>query len=184
MALWGKADEIFSPGTVSVNYNTLEVVGSGTSFTAASEGDVISIGIGKTFGEAVIVGVTSALVLKIASSRFLNGMQISGVKYAISQKPKYTMQDSHYSADDIYGVDENEAGIAKTTKYSVEHSGWVGVQTYIDMHGELRVKTETLVSMSGISTGTPVFVEAETSTFEEIIDAAGDADEDTIFVDN
>jgi hypothetical protein len=183
MALWGKADEIFSPGTISVNYNTLQVTGSGTSFTSASVGDVISIGIGFTFGEAVIAGIASTSVLTIATDRFLSGAPISGVTYKISQKPKYTMQDSHYEANEIYGVDEVEAGIARTTKYSVEHSGWVGVQTYIDMHGELRVKTETLVSMSGISTGTPSFVDSETSTYEEIIIAAGDADDDEIFPD-
>jgi hypothetical protein len=183
MALWGKADEIFSPGTISVNYNTLQVTGSGTSFTSASVGDVISIGIGFTFGEAVIAGIASTSVLTIATDRFLSGAAISGVTYKISQKPKYTMQDSHYEANEIYGVDEVEAGIARTTKYSVEHSGWVGVQTYIDMHGELRVKTETLVSMSGISTGTSSFVDSETSTYEEIIIAAGDADDDEIFPD-
>jgi hypothetical protein len=181
MALWGKADEIFSPGTISINYDTLEVIGSGTSFTAASEGDVISVGSGKTFGEAVIDEISSSSSLTIKTARFLNGEEISGVEYTISQKPKYTLHDSHYEADEIYGVDEVEAGIAKTTKYSVEHSGWVGIQTYIDMHGELRVKTETLVSMSGISTGTPEFIVAEDSTFDEIIDAAGDADDDTIF---
>jgi hypothetical protein len=170
MALWGKADEIFSPGTISVNYDTLVITGSGTSFTAASEGDVISIGVGKTFGEAVIAGIASTSVLTIKTSRFLSGEAISGVEYTISQKPKYTMHDSHYSADEIYGVDEVEAGIAKTTKYSVEHSGWVGVQTYIDMHGELRVKTETLVAMSEITGG-------ESPTYTN----PGDADDDEVF---
>lgn len=183
MALWGKVDEIFSPGTISVDYNTLEIIGSGTSFTSASVGDVISIGIGFTFGEAVIAGIASTSVLTISTDRFLNGETISGVTYKISQKPKYTMGDSNYTANEIYGVDEVEAGIARTTKYSVEHSGWVGVQTYIDMHGELRVKNETLVAMSGISTGTPSFIESETSTYEEIVDAAGDADDDEIFPD-
>jgi hypothetical protein len=183
MALWGKADEIFSPGTISVNYNTLEVVGSGTSFTAASEGDLISIGVGKTFGEAVIAGIASTSVLTIKTPRFLSGAVISGAIYTISQKPKYTLHDSNYAANEIYGVDEVEAGVAKTTKYSVEHSGWVGIQTYIDMHGELRVKTETLVAMSGISEGTPVFVESATATEEEKTIAAGDADDDSVFPD-
>ena len=181
MALWGKADKIFSPGTISVNYETLEVTGAGTSFTAASEGDVISIGVGKTFGEAVIAGIASTSVLTIATARFLSGEAIDEVEYALSQKPKYTMHDSHYAADEIYGVDAAEAEVAKTTQYSVEHAGWVGVQTYIDMHGELRVKTETLVAMSEISTGTAEFIVAEDATFEEIIDAAGDADDDDIF---
>jgi hypothetical protein len=33
------------------------------------------------------------------------------------------------------------------------HQGWVGVTTYTDMHGNLRVKSEVLVAMSGITTG-------------------------------
>ena len=32
-------------------------------------------------------------------------------------------------------------------------AGWVGVTTYIDNRGELRVKKEVLVAMSGITTG-------------------------------
>ena len=32
------------------------------------------------------------------------------------------------------------------------HQGWVGVTTYLDMHGTLRVKSEVLVAMSGIDT--------------------------------
>jgi hypothetical protein len=141
MALWGKADAVFSTGTISVDYTTKTVTGSGTTFTNASAGDVISIGVGNTFGEAVISGITSDLVLSVHSTRFLSGEEISGVSdYTISQKPKYTMHDSHYAADEIYGVDVVEAGIAKTTQYSVEHAGWVGIITYMDNHGNLRVK--------------------------------------------
>jgi hypothetical protein len=151
MALWGKIDKIFSPGTITVDYDTLVVTGSGTSFTAASEGDVISIGVGKTFGEAVIKEIISATELGIATTRFLSGEEISGEEYIISQKPKYTMHDSHYDADGIYGVDIVEAEISKTSLYSVEHSGWVGIITYTDMHGNPRAKTETLVSMSEIT---------------------------------
>ena len=33
--------------------------------------------------------------------------------------------------------------------------GWVGVTTYNDNTGTLRVKKEILVAMSGITTGTP-----------------------------
>ena len=32
-------------------------------------------------------------------------------------------------------------------------SGWVGVTTYMDTHGNLRVKKEVMVAMSGITTG-------------------------------
>jgi len=44
------------------------------------------------------------------------------------------------------------------TAYELTHAGWVGVTTYVDQHGNLRVKKETLVAMSGITTGnTPIY---------------------------
>jgi len=44
------------------------------------------------------------------------------------------------------------------SKYELDHGGWVGVTTYVDQHGELRVKKEVLVAMSGITTGNaPVY---------------------------
>ena len=59
MALWGKADSVYSIGTVTVDYANKVITGSGTSFMAASVGDVITIGAGATIGEAVISGITS-----------------------------------------------------------------------------------------------------------------------------
>jgi len=47
--------------------------------------------------------------------------------------------------------DENAEGVS--SQYRVTHEGWVGVTTYLDNSGELRVKKETLVAMSGITTG-------------------------------
>ena len=44
-------------------------------------------------------------------------------------------------------VDGSGAGLYATS------AGWVGVTTYIDTDGNLRVKKEVLVAMSGISTG-------------------------------
>jgi len=59
----------------------------------------------------------------------------------------------------VDGYDKQVYGIS-TTAYSPEiyakaitHQGWVGIMTYIDCHGNLRVKSETLVAMSGITTG-------------------------------
>jgi hypothetical protein len=57
----------------------------------------------------------------------------------------------------IYGV-ENGGIVGSGTTYALTHAGWVGVTTYMGSEGEMRVKTETLVAMSGIVTGnTPVF---------------------------
>ena len=53
----------------------------------------------------------------------------------------------------IYGVDNAEQGVVNgktgdARKYAAPHAGWVGINTYMDMHGELRVKTETLVALN------------------------------------
>jgi len=168
MALWGNKDDVFSPGTLTVDYENLTITGSGTSFLAASVGDVISVGAGKTFGEVVIDGIDSNTALKIATTRFLNGEVISGEEYTISQKPKYTMFNSHFSPNEIYGVSEDEVAVTKTF---LTHAGWVGITTYLDNEGELRIKSEVLVAMSGISTGVTSFGQA------------GDADDDVILPD-
>jgi hypothetical protein len=161
MALWGKADSIYSPGTVTVDYANKTITGAGTSFTNATVGSVISIGAGITFGEAVISAITSNTLLSIASTQFLSGGAIAGVAYTMSQKPVYVLQDSNYAespagvgtVNSVYGVDVVEAQSAINTKEKVAHAGWVGVHTYIDCHGNYRVKSEVLVAFSGITTG-------------------------------
>ena len=66
-----------------------------------------------------------------------------------ADEPKFT---AHHEAMDtsnftVYGVDETEVGNAATTQYAVSHGGWVGIKTYVDAHGSLRVKSETLVAI-------------------------------------
>ena len=185
MALWGKADNLFSPGTVAVDYATETITGTGTSFTSAgiSTGTTIVIGVGGTFGQAVISGITSDRVISIATTQYLSGEAISGVGYTLTQKPVYTLEDSNYDltpttstglSNAVYGVDEYEAAANAATgsKYKVAHAGWVGIHTYIDQHGTLRVKSEVLVAMSGISSNVP-------ATYG----ATGDADDDAVFPD-
>ena len=53
----------------------------------------------------------------------------------------------------IYGVDNTEQGVANAAsgdarKYAPPHAGWVGIATHMDMHGNLRVKAETLVAIN------------------------------------
>lgn len=177
MALWGKADDIYSSGTVTVNYADKTITGTATSFTAVgvTTGIVISIGAGATLGEAVVSGVTSETQISIASTQFL----VEGIvdaEYTLSAKPVYLMQDSHWSGltttttlstNGVFGVDEYEGGSVQF----VAHVGWVGIKTYVDAQGQVRTKTETLVAMSGITTGT---------TTEN---APGDADDDALLPD-
>ena len=84
---------------------------------------------------------------------------ITGVAYTVTEKPISTLGDINYGVTEIYGVDVTEAqtinsGSSKTAeqkKYSPAHAGWVGIQTYNDMHGNFRVKTESLVASSSIT---------------------------------
>ena len=163
MALWGNNDNVTSTGTVSLNYATGTVTGAGTSFATDLEvGQVIRFGIrdgvGTYYGDAVISGITSERVLSIASTAGLSGAAIAATDFYVSELPLYTVGDSTFS-ENTYGVEDRIVyGISTDTvamghSGSVTHHGWVGVQPYMDMHGNLRVKTETLVAMSGITTG-------------------------------
>ena len=170
MALWGNNDAIGSGGTVSLNYSTGVVTGSGTTFGqvgAAATGDVIRFGSrsGTYFGDAVIVGIASTTQLTIGSTAGLSGAAIASTSFQISQLPKYTITDSKYSeaswgTEDsyVYGVAGAGVTAAHNTSYDLTHAGWVGVTTYLDNTGALRVKSEVLVAMSGITTGnTPAY---------------------------
>ena len=162
MALWGNNDNVTSAGTVGLNYGTGVVTGNGTGFGnagSAQVGDVIRFTkSGTYFGDAVIKEIASTTSLTIGSTAGLSGAAIAGSDFTISQLPKYTILDSTYSetrtdADvRVYGVDADAVGRTEDTVYEAG-AGWVGVSTYVDMHGTLRVKKETLVAMSGISTG-------------------------------
>ena len=54
---------------------------------------------------------------------------------------------------EVYGVDATEQGVATAagSSYAPAHAGWVAIQTYTDMHGNSRVKSETLVAMGSIT---------------------------------
>ena len=162
MALWGNNDNVTSAGTVSLNYGTGVVTGAGTSFGtvgAGGTGDVIRFGdrSGTYFGDAVIVGIASTTQVTIGSTAGLSGAAIAATSFTVTQCPKYTVLDSKYSEASygtndsfVYGV--GAAGTATGTVFETG-VGWVGVTTYTDQHGNLRVKKEILVAMSGIQTG-------------------------------
>ena len=85
-------------------------------------------------------------------------------------EPKFTthhegMDSSNYT---MYGVDTTEQGVANAAsgtarKFAPAHAGYVGITSYTDMHGNLRVKTEVIVASSSIT---------------------GDASDDTILPDS
>jgi len=175
MALWGNKDLVTNTGTIGIAYTNGLVTGNITEFVndGVSAGDVLVVGAGATFGYAIVESVISNIELTIVDTAGLVDPAAdvpAGATYAITQEPLYTLGDSTYRAPEsktdvglstspvftgVFGVDSTEVSIANTAtgdarKYAPAHSGWVGVTTYIDMHGNLRVKTEVLVA-GGIS---------------------------------
>ena len=172
MALWGNKDLVYSDGTVDVNLGTATITGTVgvVTFTTAgiSTGNVVTVGAGATYGYAVVTGFTSTTISIASTAGFVSGLTtVTASTYAISEEPLYVVGDSHYRAPEakttgfstnpvftgVFGVDKTEVGVAATTTvdskagaYAVAHSGWVGVTTYVDGHGNLRVKSEVLVA--------------------------------------
>jgi hypothetical protein len=193
MSLWGNKDLVYNEGTVQVNLGTSTAQVTGTvgvvTFTTSgiSTGNVITIGAGATYGYAVITGFTSTTLSIASTAGIVTGITtVPSTTYFVSEEPVYTLGDSIYRAPEsktvgystspvftgVFGVSAEEVGAAatitvggKASAYAVSHSGWVGVTTYIDTHGNLRVKSEVLVAGGIDST------------------AGTDADDDTIFPD-
>ena len=176
MALWGNNDSVYSTGTISaINApdanDVVDITGSTTLWddAAVKSGQVVTI---PGYGSGVIVGPKSVGVpgrtsMKLHPHNFTNTSNVTGLtaSYNISEQPKYTVEDSNWGADEIYGVSaaEQEETSDDNSQYHPAHAGWVGITTYMDMHNNLRVKTEVLVAGSTIT---------------------GDADDDTILPDS
>ena len=171
MSLWGNSDNVTSRGTVTLDYSTKIVTGnaggSGTQFGtvgAAKTGDVIRFGTrgGTYYGDAVITGITSARTLTIGSTEGLSGAAIAAKDFYVSELPSYSVGDSSYSETNtgydkiIYAVPTTTEYYESTGVFRTNGAGWVGVTTYVDCHGTLRVKSEVLVAnggSAGITTG-------------------------------
>ena len=178
MALWGNKDNqnIGAAGTVYVSdWDTRTVTGNGTTFTNFAVGDVIRFGDfkGTYYGDAVIASIASTVSLTIGSTEGLDpnlGIFATGygaTTFVISQLPSYTTSDSSYKEPNsdstklVYSVSADNIDATGLLSPG-PGAGWVGVQTYVDTHGNLRVKSEVLVAMSGISTGgRPKFADPE-----------------------
>ena len=175
MALWSNNDAV--PGlataryTVAANANadgTCTVTGTGSSFGldgcagigtvirfgADARGRTINVGAGHTyFGDAVIVAVANSESITIAST-----VGLSQVGFTTSARfsgcTKSPILDTVYQEKGVTDRDSVVYGISTAISgdYHVAHQGWVGVTTYVDTHGTLRVKSEVLVAMSGITT--------------------------------
>ena len=176
MSLWGTKDTIYSTGTINkieIDSTTSDatVTGNGTTWNATNSpiGSVITFGnddgtdAGKDSpkGSGVIKSITSTTVVVLNGSAGITALSANAQHvYNISEQPTYLPEDSNYGGNEIYGVDTTEQGVVsaasgKAHQYAPPHAGWVGIQTYVDAHGNYRVKTETLVASSSISADSP-----------------------------
>lgn len=184
MALWGNNDNrtVATAGIVTVSGTT--VTGTATTFTNFSVGDVLTVGqgvdslagTGGTSGFAVIASIGGTESMTLVDTDALATGTIAGLAataFAVGQRPKYLDESPEFAPSSanaqrsytgkVYGVDGTMQAARNTTgsQYKAPHAGWVGVTTYVDCHGNLRVKSETFVAMSGITTnnqGTGTFV--------------------------
>ena len=177
MSLWGNNDNVTtaSAGIVTANGTTGAVTGYATTFTNYTVGQTLTIGVGATSGFGVIESIASntSLQLKGSDSGSVPSMdQISGTyngsadAFTVGARPIQLTENPRFaptSANDersytakVYGVNGaiQSQRVTAGSQYAPTHAGWVGVTTYMDMHGNLRVKGETYVAMSGITTQT------------------------------
>ena len=174
MALWGNDDNTTTSatGVVTVTSSTGVVQGHNTTFTSFEAGQVLTVGVGMTSGFGIIEEITDSTNMQLDPNALgaldPNGVTVLGSAdaYIVGDRPKYLTSDPELAPTSantergyqarVYGVNNSiqQARSADNSQFAAPHAGWVGVQTYTDMHGNLRVKTETLVAMSGISSNT------------------------------
>tara|TARA_B100001094_G_scaffold4725_1_gene4289 strand:+ start:55 stop:636 length:582 start_codon:yes stop_codon:yes gene_type:complete len=181
MALWGNNDNVTSAGIITaVDYANKIVYGQGTAWSntgSAQVGDVLKIGSrgggGTYYGDVVITEIATTTRLSIAATESLVKQDVAnldpvhssfaGTSFVVNQQPKYWSLQQHddyfrgvsseFNSDVFgYGVSDDSQGDTADTAYATS-AGWVGVQTYMGVEGELRVKKEVFVAMSGITTG-------------------------------
>jgi len=171
----GTGIEVIGVGTANATNTSLAIVGSDKVFVVAPPGVVVGDEITVTTG-----GVSGATVASIASTYVTLAGTATTLSTAVAKDARVQFKSDNVvslastistgisTSDTLYfqrrsgGYDKLIYGISDTTSalydgdsgsYRTEGGGWVGVTTYVDMHGNLRVKSETIVAMSGISTG-------------------------------
>ena len=149
MSLWGNKDTVYSTGNVTTITSAGVITISGSTLTGNVEsGQMITMG---AYGGGVIKSVDSNTQLTLHSTAGLTAGSGLTQAYNVSEAPKSTALDSNHNVNEVYGSDATEVGVARTTIFSHDHAGWVGITTYTDTHGNTRTKTEVLVAMSSIS---------------------------------
>lgn len=137
-------------------------------------------GVAKYFGDVVVVSIATTERCTVASSESLVGTGVTsladskflGTSFTVSEMPIWCTQNlqgdkyrnpsstltSTAGGDSdslVYGIGTAASGQPQETTTSAFYKpgeGWVGITTYTQDDGTLRVKKEILVAMSGIAT--------------------------------
>ena len=159
MPLWGKKDTVYSTG--KVNCTTAGVVSKESGSIAWTSGNGVKVGQVLTLatdgagpGQGIIKSIDSATQITLDPEKLDLPGAFTDVDYEIRETPVYEVKGGSFGINQIFGVDVTEAQVARAAsgdarKYKPAAAGWVGITTYIDTHGNFRVKSETLVAGGG-----------------------------------
>ena len=155
MPLWGIKDTVYSVG--KVNCTTAGVVtkhsGAGLNFTTSCKvGMVVTLADdGSGQGQGVIKSIDSATQMTLTNLDLPGAF--SAVDYEVRESPVAEVKGGSFAIGEVYGVSvaEQQETVDDNSQYHPAHSGWVGITTYLNHDGTLRVKTEVLVANSTIS---------------------------------
>ena len=159
MPLWGKKDTVYSTGKVNVSAAGVVTKESGsiawTSGNGVKVGQVVTIATdGAGPGQGVILSIDSATQLTLCNLDNISASStFSNVDYEIRETPVYEVGTGRFAINEVYGVDEAEIEETRddNSQYHPAHAGWVGITTYNNADGTLRVKTEVLVASNSIT---------------------------------
>ena len=137
---------------VNINVGTMVSFSSSTFNVFATPGnndETIAVGDSITYGE----GQNASLQFPAGGNDVIDLDQALAETVASGAAVTFRRSVNGYDAY-AYGVSGIGASSAlASSKQYITNAGWVGVTTYLDNLGNLRVKKETLVAMSGITTG-------------------------------
>ena len=159
MALWGTKDTVYSTG--KVNCTTAGVLTKQSGSIAFTSGNGVKVGQVVTLatdgagpGQGIIKSIDSATQLTLTNLDLPGAF--TNVDYEIRETPIAEVKGGSFAINEVFGVDTTEITVANAAtgnarKFAPPHAGWVGITSYTDMHGNLRVKSEVLVAGSSIS---------------------------------
>ena len=159
MPLWGTKDTVYSTGKVNVSAAGVVTKQSGsiawTAGNGVKVGQVVTIATdGAGPGQGVIQSIDSATQLTLCNLDNISASStFSDVDYEIRETPVYEVGTGRFAINEVYGVDEAEIEETRddNSQYHPAHAGWVGITTYNNADGTLRVKTEVLVAGNSIT---------------------------------